>query len=158
MILVLRLVFLIPLGFVAACLGAAFALIGPFVGPFPPLDQDPLYWFELAWAFGIQAVQIGSVAFLPWACFMIATEFLGLGSILIHAAAGLLGAFAYLRLSYDGAMPDGGVRTAVIAAGLVFALVYWLVAGRGAGRERSRQREGVRRIETAKPENTDAKT
>ncbi|GGE08651.1 hypothetical protein GCM10011390_29690 [Aureimonas endophytica] len=159
MLTVLRLLFVIPLGFVAACLAAAGVLIGPFLGPLPAWSDDPLYLIELGTAFAIQAMQVGSVAFLPWLGFVAVTELLGLSSLILHVLAGLGGAFAVLRLAYDSAPPSEGVRNAVLVAGLAFALLYWLLAGHGAGGWRAAfQRDEARRIETAKPEKTEAKT
>jgi hypothetical protein len=133
---VLRFLILIPLGFLLACAGAAFALIWPFLGQVPALEADPVFWFEAATGFVLQAVQIGTVSFVPWALFMAASEALGLRSLVLHALAGVAGAFAVLRLAYGTTAPHASVQTAMIVAGLAFALIYWLVAGRGAGRWR----------------------
>ncbi|WP_202617930.1 hypothetical protein [Aureimonas leprariae] len=157
---VFRFLFLIPLGFLLACLAAAFALIWPFLGPDrPAVGDDPVYWIHAGIGFGLEAVQVGTVSFLPFAVFVVATEVLRIRSLILHALAGLAGAIAVIRLAYGAEPPHGSVQIALLVAGLAYALTYWLVAGRAAGgRPRAPQREGVSRIETAKPENTEAKT
>jgi hypothetical protein len=158
---VFRFLFVIPLGFLLSCGAAAFALIWPFLGANGPgFREDPLYWIHAGFGLGLEAVQVGSASFLPWAAFMAATEIFGIRSLILHALAGLAGAIAVIRLAYGADAPHESVQTALVVAGLAYALVYWLVAGRAAGRWRARepQRDGVRRIETAKPENTEAKT
>lgn len=136
MLTVLRFLLVIPFGFLAACLAGAFALIWPFIGAVPTLEADPLFWFDAVVGFALQVAQVGSVSLVPWAVFMAATEILGIRSLLVHAAAGLLGAVAFLRVAYAAAQPDASIQTALVVAGLAFALVYWLVAGRSAGRWR----------------------
>ena len=63
---VLRFLFVVPLAYVAACLTAAFAMLWPFVDFGEASTLDPFMVAEAAFFFGAQAVQIGTVAFLPW--------------------------------------------------------------------------------------------
>jgi hypothetical protein len=137
---VLRFLFVIPSGFVAACLAAAFALVWPFLGPLPPLEDHLPFWLAAGGAFVLQLVLVGGAAFAPWLLFVGLSELFGLGSLLVHALAGLVGAFATTRVAYGASPPQPIVQTALFAAGLAFALVYWLIAGRGAGRWRRRAR------------------
>ncbi|WP_102960658.1 hypothetical protein [Mangrovicella endophytica] len=134
---VFRFLFVIPFGFIAACLAAAFALLSPFLDV-GGAGVDPLFWIETGFGFTVQAGQVGSAALVPWGIFMAVTEVLALRSILLHAGAGALGGIAYAGMAYGGAMPQASVRTALVVAGLSFALVYWLVAGRRAGSWRER--------------------
>ena len=137
----LRFLFVIPFGFVAACAAAAFALLWPFVDLSGAGQNDPFFWLQIAVGFGAQSAQVGSAALVPWGVFMLATEILGLRSLLFHAVAGLVAGFLTTRLAYGPDLPHGSVQTALAVAGLAFALVYWIIAGRGAGRWRkARQR------------------
>ena len=141
---VLRFLFVIPIAYVAACLTGAFAMIWPFLDvPGGLSSADPIYFFQLAVVFVEQAAQIGSVTLLPWALFMVMTESLGLDSILLHLAAGFVGAVAILILAYGRAGPHLSIQTAVVVSALSFALVYWIVAGRAAGRWRQKFRRGA---------------
>lgn len=134
---VLRFLFLIPVGFVLACFAASFALLWPFIDLPPGATGDPFVWTQLGVGFFAQGAQVGSLALVPWGLFMLVTEALGKRSLLLHAAAGLVGGFAAAR------MPPGAgsasLETAMIVAGLAFSLVYWLVAGHGAGNWRRRR-------------------
>ena len=142
MLTVLRFLFVIPIAFVAACLTGAFAMLWPFIDPLAgPLTSDPVYLFQLIIVFMEQAAQIGSVTLLPWALFMVLSESFGLRSILMHMAAGLCGGIAILIVAYGRTGPHASVQTAVVVASIVFALVYWIVAGHSAGRWRRRGRE-----------------
>ncbi|WAJ29066.1 hypothetical protein [Antarcticirhabdus aurantiaca] len=135
-----RFLFLIPLGFIAATVAAAFALLWPFLDPGALAASDPAYLAELAVGFLAQVAQIGSVVLLPWAVFMVATEVLGLSSILLHVAAGFLGGIVLSLAAYGTRPPALSVQTAIVVASLSFALVYWIVAGHAAGRWRRRFR------------------
>lgn len=134
MLTVLRFLFAIPIAFVAACLTGAFAMLWPFVDfPDGTLARDPVYLFQLVVIFLEQAAQIGSVTLLPWALFMVLSEAFGLRSILMHLAAGLCGGIAILIVAYGRTGPHASVQTSIVVASIVFALVYWIVAGRAAG-------------------------
>ncbi|WAP67497.1 hypothetical protein [Jiella pelagia] len=138
---VLRFLFVVPLAYLAACLAAAFAMLWPFVQMNTPDALDPIFIGEVAFYFGAQTVQIGAVAFLPWLFFMVATEVLGLSSLLLHMVAGLLGGIAILFTTYGPAVPHMSVQTAILVASLTFSLVYWILAGNRAGRWRRRPTE-----------------
>jgi hypothetical protein len=148
MIAVLRFLFVIPIGFVAACLSAAFALLWPFVDMSGVDTGDPVFWIQAVFGFLAQAAQVGSAALVPWAIFMIVTEVLGWRWLILHMAAGAVGGFAVMRSAYGDAPPHASVQTAMVVAGLAFAMVYWIVAGRGAGRWRSRRTSKTQAVET----------
>lgn len=136
----LRFLFLVPLAYVSACLAAAFALLWPFMNTAGARSGDPFFWVQAAVGFAGQAAQVGSVTLVPFAVFMAVTELLGWRSLLLHAGAGLLGSYAVIRLAYGEALPHASVRTALVVAGVSFALVYWILAGHGAGRWRPSRR------------------
>lgn len=142
MIAFLRFLFVVPTGFIAACAAASFALLWPFIDTSGAAEGDPLFWLQAILGFGAEAAQVGSVALLPWAVFMVASELFGWRSILLHCAAGVLGGFAIMRVAYGETLPHASVQTALVVAGLSFALVYWIIAGRGAGRWRRARRAG----------------
>jgi len=133
---VLRFLLLIPTGFVLACAAAAFALLWPFLDWPPGASGDPFLVVQLVVGFTAQAAQVGSTALVPWGLFMGLSESLGWRSLLLHMGAGLVGGFAAMRLQPGGPVTEISLQTAFAVAGLSFALVYWLVAGRGAGRWR----------------------
>ena len=135
---VLRFLFVVPLAYVAACLTAAFAMLWPFVDFGEASTLDPFMVAEAAFFFGAQAVQIGTVAFLPWLVLMVASEVAGLSSLLLHMVAGLAGGIVILFAAYGPNVPHMSVQTAILVASLTFALVYWILAGHGAGRWRRR--------------------
>ncbi|MCE7027521.1 hypothetical protein [Jiella avicenniae] len=134
---VLRFLFVVPLAYVAACLTAAFAMLWPFVEVGRSSALDPVFIGEAAFYFGAQTIQIGAVAFVPWLCFMLATEAFGLSALLLHMVAGLLGGIAVLMTAYGSNVPHMSVQTAILVASLTFSLVYWILAGHGAGRWRN---------------------
>ncbi|MCQ8781917.1 hypothetical protein [Mangrovibrevibacter kandeliae] len=146
----LRFIFVIPLGFVAACVMAAFTLLWPFVhfAGVPP--ENLVFWFHAAVGFLRQTQLVATAIFVPWAVFMTVTEVAGLNSLLLHLVGGLVAGFGVSRLAYGAHVPALSVQTAIIVAGLVFALVYWIVAGHAAGRWRRRYRR-VRPLRPALP-------
>ncbi|TFF21718.1 hypothetical protein E3C22_13580 [Jiella endophytica] len=137
---VLRFLFVLPLAYVAACLTAAFAMLWPFLEISRAAASDPVFIGRAAFYFGAQAIQVGTVAFLPWAGFMVVSEIAGLSSLLLHMLAGLLGGVAILFAAYGPNVPHMSVQTAILVASLTFALVYWILAGHGAGRWRRAER------------------
>lgn len=137
----LRFLFVVPFGFVAACFAASFALLWPFFDVEGAAAGDALFWIEAGLGFLAQAAQVGSIALVPWAIFMVATEIFALDSILLHVAAGALGGFAYAELAYGAGTPHMSVMTALVVAGLGFAMVYWIIAGRSAGAWRRHYRD-----------------
>ncbi len=120
-----------------ACFVAGFALLWPFIDLPPSAAVDPLFWMELSVGFFAQAAQIGTLALIPWGLFMVLTEALAKRSILLHAAAGLVGGFAAAHIPPGAG--SAALETAMIVAGLSFGLVYWLIAGHGAGGWRRRE-------------------
>lgn len=129
---VLRFLFVIPLGFVAGCLAAAFALLWPFLDLAPGWWNDPFILFELFLGLVAQAGQIGAAALIPWAIFMVVTESLRWSSFLLHMATGAIAGLALAQVWYGGDAP-AAIRTAMVVGGLAFFMVYWIVAGRSAG-------------------------
>ncbi|MEN3792826.1 hypothetical protein [Fulvimarina sp. MAC3] len=144
---VFRFLFVIPLGFVTACLTSAFTILWPYLGLMENGNfYSPVVYVHSAVAFWAQGAQIGSTLLIPWAIFMAASEILGLSSMLFHIAAGIVGAVAIIILAYGEQAPSGSIQAAIVMAGIVFALTYWLVAGRRAGTWRPRRRVKTSRM------------
>ena len=131
---VLRLLFLIPIGFILACCAGAVALLWPFVDLSPAALADPAEVLDLMILFTAQAAQVGVTALVPFLIFLVLSEALRLRSILIYLVLGLVG--GALAAHAGAVSPDMRVQTATIVAGLAFALTYWIVAGHRAGRAR----------------------
>jgi hypothetical protein len=139
---VLRFLFVIPIGYIAACLTAAFALLWPFIRVNGESLSDPVFLAHAVFVFSAQAVQVGAVAIGPWLVFMVLTEAFGLDTVLLHITAGLIGGVAILFAAYGTNVPHMSVQTAIVVAALSFALVYWVVAGHAAGAWRKRRGAG----------------
>jgi hypothetical protein len=135
--------FVIFFGFLLACMAAAMTIaFGLLSGEWHMLQVDPVargvFWIGSFVGTGIT----GSVTFAPFVLMVIAAEGLRLRSVLFYAAAGVVIALiAYYgwgfgnpyEESIDQAGPVARGIELVLAAGVVFGLVYWLVAGRRAG-------------------------
>lgn len=142
---VVRFLFVIPLGFVFACLTSAFTVLWPYLGIMENgTIYNPVLYVHSAVAFWAQGAQIGSTLLIPWAIFMAASEILGLSSLLFHVAAGVVGSVAIIILAYGEPAPSASIQAAIVMSGIVFALTYWLVAGRRAGAWRPRRQPKAR--------------
>src|SRR3974390_1176741 len=140
MALIVRL-FVIALGFLAACLVAGLIIVTAVLFPeFSDLGAGPVDQgvFQILVAFGF--IFISGFALLPAAIIALITEAFSIRSVLAYAIGGAaVGAACYLSLvPYD---PDpwrfnGIVRRhmeIMTGAGIVAGLVYWMIAGRSAG-------------------------
>ena len=136
MIAFLRFLFVIPIGFVAGCFAAAFALLWPFLDLGPGTFDNPVITLELFFGFMAQTAQIGSAVLVPWAIFMGLSEIFALSSIVLHIVAGAAGGFALARSWYGESVPSA-ILTAMVVGGIAFLMVYWVVAGRRAGHWRA---------------------
>lgn len=132
MIAVLRFLFVVPIGFVAGCLAASFALLWPFIELPPGWRENGVVLLELFVGFMAQAAQIGSAALVPWALFMGLSEIFRLSSLLVHIGVGALAGLVLARTWY-GDTPPPAIQTAMVVGGIAFFMVYWIVAGRNAG-------------------------
>ena len=139
MIAVLRFLFVIPIGFAAGCFGAAAALLWPYLDLSQSVLDDPILLFELVVGYIFQTMQVGAAAFLPFAAFVVVTEWLRLDRLLVHVLCGLAGGLGATRgIATNPVELPGSLLTAFAVAGITFGLLYWLIAGRTAGHWRSR--------------------
>jgi hypothetical protein len=137
--------FAVMLATLAAGIAIAIGLLGPdwygFSGDFA---ERTGFWLLVFFASSFT----GAVALLPLLIFIVLAESLNLRSALIHAAAGA----AILLLGYYGAgfssrfedplerapPPISRETELAAAAGAVFGLTYWAIAGRRSGAWRGR--------------------
>ncbi len=126
-----RILFVIPLGFIAACLAAGIFLAVAAYG-IAALDRDTLIWPAI---FGVLAAPlIGGLAALPALIAIILAELLSWRSVLAYLVAGGAAGLAATLLAYGGAEAIGfGDVQLSMTAGIIGGLAYWLVAGRTAG-------------------------
>lgn len=135
--------FVIFFGFLIACMAAgmtlAFGLLG---GEWQMLQADPVargtFWATSFVGTGLT----GFASFMPLLLVAILTEAFRLRSAIFYALAGVaIALFAYYSWGFgnpyeesiDAPGPIARGIELVVAAGVVFGLVYWAVAGRKAG-------------------------
>jgi hypothetical protein len=141
--------FVIIFAVIAASLVTGIAIAMGLAGPHwqgfsGDIGERASFWILVFFTTGITGASIGV---LPLILFVVVTEGFKLRSLLIYAAAGAV----MLTIGYYGGVPKSGEEsidnpppmisrnTEVVAAGgIVFGLIYWLIAGRNAGRWRER--------------------
>ena len=127
----LRLVLLVPLGFVLAMAAAGLTVALGMVGVEPSGDGVPWIPLFAVWT----GVYAGGFAFIPWIVAVVVAEGFALRSVFFWLAlGGAVGAAAYLLDDFTAGTPWSGFNAAFyLAAGFVAGAVYWLVAGRQSG-------------------------
>ena len=126
-----RVLFVIPLGFIAACLAAGIFIAVAAYGT-GALDRDTVIWPAI---FGVIAAPvIGGLVALPALVAIVLAELLSWRSVLAYlVAGGVAGLSVYLLAdNMAGAISDTDAQLSM-TAGIVGGLAYWLVAGRTAG-------------------------
>ena len=126
-----RALFVIPLGFIAACLAAGIFIALAAYGT-GSIDRETVIWPAI---FGVLAAPvIGGLVALSALIVIVAAELLSWRSVLAYlVAGGVAGLSAYLLAdSTAGAVSDTDAQLSM-TAGIVGGLAYWLVAGRSAG-------------------------
>jgi hypothetical protein len=136
-------IFVIFFAFLAACMAAGMTIaLGLLAGQWQLLQTDPVaqgaFWITSALGTSVA----GAAGFMPLLLVVVLTEAFRLRSAILYALAGVaIALFAYYgwgfgnpyEESIDQAGPIARGIELVIAAGVVFGLVYWLIAGRKAG-------------------------
>jgi hypothetical protein len=127
----LRLLILVPVGFILAVVAAGFTVALSIFGLNPSADASGWILLFAAWT----SAYAGAFALLPWLIAVVFAEGFGLRSIWFwFAIGGAVGAVAYLFTGFYGEEAQADASLAVhLAAGFVAGFVYWLVAGRNAG-------------------------
>ncbi|HET7714501.1 MAG TPA: hypothetical protein VFK86_02630 [Bauldia sp.] len=128
---ILRLLIVVPIGFVLAVIAAGLTVAVGLVGP--SANEDAIGWLIMlaAWA----AAYAGAIALIPWLIAVVFAEGFGFRSVFYwFAVGGVIGAAAYALSDFVGDTAEGGFGIAVhLAAGFVGGFAYWLIAGRTSG-------------------------
>ena len=133
--------FVIFLGFLAACLVAGMVVVTAVLFPeFSDLGVGPIDQSVVQVLIGFGFIFISGFALLPAMIIALITEAFAIRGVLAYAIGGaLVGVAAYLSLvpfDTDTMRFEGIVRRhleIMTGAGIVAGLVYWMVAGRNAG-------------------------
>ena len=142
---IIVILFAVMLASMAAGMAIAMGVLGPQWHGFSGEIGERVGFWMLAFA---ATSFTGAVGLLPLAIMIAIAESFKIRSLLVHAAAGA----AMLVIGYYGSglskpyeesidrPPPPVAREVEIAAaaGMVFGLVYWVIAGRRAGRWRER--------------------
>jgi hypothetical protein len=135
-------IFVIFFAFMAAAIAAGMTIaVGVLGHDWPALQGDPV---ARGWFWGVTVVGssfAGAMSVLPLFLVIVLAESFRLRSVLFYALAGVViallgyyGAGFGVEESIDQAGPISPGAELAAAAGAVFGLVYWLVAGRNAGK------------------------
>ncbi len=132
----LRLLFLVPLAYVAAVIAAALTVVAGWAG----FDIAPEYRMLMVAPALMTVGMVGAAAFLPAAA-VVAAELFRWRSVFFYlAVGGAIGLAAHELAGFTGAPEDFAHRRLLFpAAGFVGGFVYWLIAGRLAGGVSDRQ-------------------
>jgi hypothetical protein len=133
--------FVILVGFLAACLVAGMVVVGAVLFPeFSDLGSGPIDSGALNVVVGLGFIFISGFALLPAMIVAAITEAFYIRGVLTYAVGGgLVGLACYLGLvPFDTATLrfEGVVRRRreiMTGAGILAGLVYWMIAGRNAG-------------------------
>jgi hypothetical protein len=137
---ILRILLLIPLGFIAACLAAGAVVVLALAGgpdgwqalraEFVPGDGDGLFVL----AGGIAGLAVAAFVAVPAFIVILFAELFAWRSMFFYLVAGALIGLSGTILPFREILPEADVNvTMLAAAGLVGGFVYWLIAGRSAG-------------------------
>lgn len=137
---ILRILFLLPIGFLAACLVAGAVIVlalagGPdgwqaFRAEFLPGERDGLFMF----AGGIAGLIVAAFIAVPSFIVILLAELFGWRSVFFYLVAGAVIGLSGSILPVEELLPEADVdMTMLAAAGLAGGFVYWLIAGRSAG-------------------------
>lgn len=133
--------FVILVGFLAACLVAGMIIVGAILFPeFSELGSGPIDQGALNIVLGFGFIFVSGFALLPAMIVVAVTEAFYIRSVLAYAlGGGVVGLACYLGLvpfDPDTLHFEGIVRRhleIMTGAGIVAGLIYWMIAGRNAG-------------------------
>jgi len=129
----LRLILLIPLGFIAACLAAGLFLVAAAFGVGRGGAGPESAWALLVLAGGV-AAWAGALACVPAAVAIFLAEAFGWRSMLFYLLLGAgLGLAVRLLFHPAGAVVSATDAQLFAATGAVAGFTYWGIAGRHAG-------------------------
>ncbi len=130
----------ILIGYVVASLAASGFLNILFLAHlgYTPANPEPSATASLYFSVPFVALFVAYFAFMPAAVVILVAEVLGRRDWLFYALGGAAIAVVFLGFVHDIgdanlAITDTNVRLAMIGAGMVGGIFYWLSAGRWAG-------------------------
>ncbi len=129
----LRLLFLVPLGFIAAVLAASVTMLGGWYGHgvggiLGDVEQTGYLIGVSVWL----VLEVGALAAIPALIVVVLAELFGWRSLIFYLAVG--GALGLLASQLNGMLWDApNDQLLLVAAGFVGGFVYWLIAGRFSG-------------------------
>ncbi len=132
----LRVLFLVPLGFIAAILAASLIVVLASFGQEPGIGADfGVTIAAIAFATTL-LLNIGAVAAVPMFIVIVLAEMFRWRSVFLYLAVG--GAIGLVPSAVNGvAWINSDDQVVLLAAGFVGGFVYWLVAGRLSGLQRA---------------------
>jgi hypothetical protein len=127
---ILRLLIVVPIGFVFAVVAAGLTVALGIFGLNPSSDAGGWIVLFAAWT----AAYAGAFAFMPWLIAVVFAEGFGFRSVYYwFAVGGAIGAAAYAFTGFYGDTDGGSGLAFHLAAGFVGGFAYWLIAGRSSG-------------------------
>ncbi len=132
----LRLLFLVPIGFIAAVLAAAFTILAGWYGHEPGVLTDVAATGYVIGVGVFVTLRVGALAFVPTVIVVALAEVFGWRSIFLYLAVGGALGFGASQLPVLGWQANGDALL-LPAAGFVGGFAYWLIAGRLAGFQRA---------------------
>lgn len=132
----IRFLFLIPLGYIAAVLAASAVIVFGVLGPYDPLIAES-FILAMAW----MTVSISAAAVAPALVVIILSEIFAIRSVFAYLIVGAaLAVLLQQFLGFHGSAELMERRNLLFpAAGFAGAFAYWLIAGRRAGRWNERR-------------------
>jgi hypothetical protein len=128
----LRILFLVPLAFIAAVLAATATILVGWYGHEPGMLSDA---GTTGFVIGVGVfvlLRVGALAFVPAFVVAVLAELFGWRSVFLYLAVGGALGFGAGQLPLLGWQGEGD-GLLLPAAGFVGGLAYWLLAGRFAG-------------------------
>jgi hypothetical protein len=136
--LLLRIILVIPVGYIAACLAAGLFFVVATISSGADLS---VYTGETLLLAAWTAAWAGALAAVPATLAVFAAEVFGWRSLLFYLVAG--GAIGLcVELAFSPLPLTGVDAQLLLASGSVAGAVYWLLAGRSAGILRSAASSG----------------
>ena len=139
--------FLITIAFLSAAIGASafmiFLLWGALShGEVGNSEFQNFVHLAAGISTPLLAAFVAYYTFLPAMLVALISEYLGKRSWLFHALSGIAVALVAISRRADAnsfATPPSGIMLIIVASGVIFGTIYWLIAGRSAGNTISRE-------------------
>ncbi len=129
-----RIIIVIPVGFIAACIAAAMIIMVAAGAEPNPGESGGDFAAKLLVISLVAAMLVGAVAGIPSLIVIVLAEAFGWRSLILHLVVGAGIGFVAFLAGIGGEPPatDGELQLGA-AAGAVAGFVYWAIAGRRAG-------------------------